>query len=186
MSSNIYGILLAGGKSSRMGTNKALLPVKGIPLIEHVSNAMRPYCREIVIVTNEDSVFSFLSDVTFVSDIYPGEGPLAGIHAGLSFIPEECYGFVMACDMPVISHSLLRNMLNHIPGPDAVICSDQPFHALYHRRVTPIIENCLNRSRLRMDDFLEQIRTVTINHPETNCFINLNTPEEYERYIRSL
>jgi molybdopterin-guanine dinucleotide biosynthesis protein A len=186
MSPDVYGILLAGGKSSRMGTNKALLPVQGIPLIERIVKTMRFYCREIIVVTDDVSTFPFLSNVKFVSDIYPGKGPLAGIHAGLSAIPEGSYGFIMACDMPVISDSLFKQMLKQIPGPDAVICPGQPFHAFYHQRMTSIVEKYIQENHLRMDSFLDRIQTLTIDPVETYCFINLNTPEEYERYLRSL
>jgi molybdopterin-guanine dinucleotide biosynthesis protein A len=188
MSNEIYGILLAGGKSSRMGQNKALLPIGQAPLIEHIVSHMEPYCREIVVVTNHPSNYTFLKHVRFVADIYPGRGPLAGIHAGLSAIPNNSYGFVMACDMPSISPVLLRNMLQHVPGPDAVVYSGQPFHSLYHPRALSAIEHGLIHEQLRMEDLLRRIRTTFLEIPEgeEGAFLNLNTPEDYERYRRSL
>ncbi|MBW7461860.1 NTP transferase domain-containing protein, partial [Paenibacillus sepulcri] len=77
--------------------------------------------------------------ISFAQDSYPDSGPLAGLHASLSGVPEEGYVFVMACDMPVLSIPLFRRLAElavHTgePGPDIIRTSGQPFHALYHTR----------------------------------------------------
>jgi molybdopterin-guanine dinucleotide biosynthesis protein A len=188
LSIDLYGIILAGGKSSRMGTNKSLLPVKGKPMIQHIALAVRSICRETWIVTNDPESYTFIPDVRLTCDLYPGKGPLAGIHAGLSALPLDSYGFVMACDMPIVSRPLVDQMCSMLPGPDAVVYPGQPFHGIYHTRLVPMVEEMLQNDRLRMDSLLQQVNVAYLSSDSADpiSFNNLNTPEDYERYLRSL
>jgi molybdopterin-guanine dinucleotide biosynthesis protein A len=195
----IYGILLAGGQSSRMGTNKALLPIDGVPLIERIAADMADFCEHIVVVAKEKETYAFLLThpklpISIVTDIYPGKGPLAGIHAGLNAIPSDRYAFVLACDMPQLAPSLLRKMLHATQatperpmGPDAVLCVGQPFHALYHARVAPTLENFLQEDQLKVNAWLHILRLQYIeptSQEEDQAFSNLNTPEDYAAYLK--
>lgn len=179
------GIILAGGKSSRMGRNKALLPIRRVPLIQHIVHSLQGICRSITVVLADEpeSTYSFLEQVQFVRDAHPGKGPIAGIHAGLQAISTE-YGFVMACDMPLFSKEVFDLLQERLPGPDAVMAPMQPFHAIYHKRVWQQAEVCLRDNHLRMTDLLKMIRVEVLEEisPAAPCFVNLNTPDDVESF----
>ncbi|MFC0211755.1 molybdenum cofactor guanylyltransferase [Paenibacillus chartarius] len=194
----IHGIVLAGGRSSRMGTDKALLPIGGVPLLQRVVSGMALLCRGVTVIVpaSEPDRYAALPlgpEVAFAADRYPDKGPLAGIHAGLLAMPAECdYALVMACDMPVLSEPLLRRMtaaLADSPPPEAVLCRGQPMHALYHRRAAGAAERLLAADRLRLSGLAEALRTRYVEPPggaeaEAELFLNLNTPEELQAYLR--
>ncbi len=181
--SSVHGIILAGGKSSRMGCNKALLKLKGKPIITHLSDLLLAVCRDVTIVLSPDETNEIVPVVSrhvrFVHDIYRNQGPLAGIHAGLHSIIEP-YGFVMACDMPLFSFTLFEQMRKHLANQDAVLCQGQPFHAFYHKRAATAAETCLQNRQQKLSRFLEMLDTTYVATEETDCFTNLNTPEDYQ------
>src|SRR5690606_20588107 len=98
------GIILAGGKSSRMGRNKALLDFHGQTVIETIANELQKIVNHLIIVTNNQEDYAFLQ-LPMVSDKWQGIGPLAGIHAGLSISKTE-KNLVVACDMPFVSREI--------------------------------------------------------------------------------
>ncbi|MFC4811834.1 molybdenum cofactor guanylyltransferase [Paenibacillus sp. GCM10023250] len=116
----VTGIILAGGRSSRMGRNKALLPVGGKPLLRHIAEAMLAAGLKRIVVAcgpaeRADEYGPLLAglpvEVGFAADRFPDGGPLAGLHAALDALPAPGYGFATACDMPAISAPLLARLL---------------------------------------------------------------------------
>ncbi|SFJ24375.1 molybdopterin-guanine dinucleotide biosynthesis protein A [Paenibacillus sp. UNC496MF] len=116
----VTGILLAGGRSSRMGRNKALLPVGGKPLLRLAAEAMLALGLRRVVVAcgpaeraNEYGplLAGLPGEIGFAADRFPDSGPLAGLHAALTSMPAPGYGFAMACDMPALSAPLLARLL---------------------------------------------------------------------------
>jgi molybdopterin-guanine dinucleotide biosynthesis protein A len=189
----IHGIILAGGRSTRMGTDKALLPVHGgKPLLQHICDTLACVCAGVTVVVPGDEPHRYDgvldASVRTVPDLFPGHGPLAGIHAGLLALPEpDGYGFLMACDMPRFSPRLFAEMVTLLKrgrSPDAVLCPDQPFHALYHKRVALIAEQCLQRGALKLTSFLNLLDTAYAALPGDDCFLNLNTPHDYEAFMQ--
>lgn len=181
----IEGIILAGGTSSRMGRNKALLPFAGKTLIEHIIDSLRPYCWPIQVVTskrNHDE-FTFLQDIILTTDIYHEKGPLAGIHAGLKNISAH-YGFVMACDMPIFSTNLFVQLKKELNDQDAVLCPGQPFHALYHKRILAILETCIHQQELKFSNMLDQINAHFVESEDESCFLNLNSTHDYNLFLK--
>ncbi|UVI30001.1 molybdenum cofactor guanylyltransferase [Paenibacillus spongiae] len=197
----LSGIILAGGQSTRMGRDKALLDIGGKPLLSRIAGQMltagiHPVAVAVGEGQKEEQYRSILCDregrVDFVRDIYPGCGPLAGLHAALSALPAG-YAFVMACDMPVLSGSLLRRMAEaafRLPAadpsaPDVFRTPEQPFHAIYHTRIAAQL-----RLRLEEGDYSVMRMLDTLNNhlvqptpEEEEAFVNLNSPEMYESYI---
>ena len=104
------GIILAGGKSSRMGTNKALLTIDGKTVIERIVNQLEQIVDEIIVVTNPFHDYEFLQ-LPMVEDKWKGMGPLAGIEAGLNASTTE-RNLIVACDMPFISIELGKYLLS--------------------------------------------------------------------------
>lgn len=203
----ISGILLAGGRSSRMGTDKALLDRQGKPLLWHIAGGMAELCNPLVVAVGEkeremlyrEALDELVDRASFVCDVYPGRGPLAGLHAALSILPEG-YAFVMACDMPFLSKSLLRRMIaqtttirdgqeeavSGIEQPDVIMAPNQPFHALYHTRIADKLERLLEQGEYRVMKMLAQMRVtvVSLESEEERAFQNLNTPEAYTQFLR--
>lgn len=187
---DIGGIILAGGKSTRLGQNKALVELDGKPLVRHVMDALRPLVDEIVLVTNTPGDFAFL-EIPMVADQYVGAGPLAGLHAGLSTIRGE-YGLAVGCDMPFLNRALLEYMVLQRTGYDVVIprIGDyyEPLHALYARHCLPTIESTLQSGQRRLLGFIHPLKVRYIKadeidrfDPQRLSFFNLNSPGDLER-----
>ena len=107
----ITAIILAGGKSSRMGTDKGLLDFEGNKLIQHVIDNVKSSCEEILVVSNNDGYNSLGYPV--VKDRFLNRGPLGGIHAGLS-ITKTNWNFVIGCDMPFAEKHFIAYLLSHV------------------------------------------------------------------------
>lgn len=190
-------IILAGGKSSRMGTNKALLPVHGQPNIKRIRDELRNLdaadsadTSRFIIVTNDPPLYEFLGEET-VGDKYPGLGPLAGIQAGLQASPCS-WNLVIACDMPLITAEAARYMLVQAADVDAVVPviggQLHPLFAVYHKRCSDKIEDMLVSGQLRMIYLLDKLRVKQVTesdfpkHIDTQrVFYNMNRPEEWQQ-----
>ncbi|MFJ7744948.1 molybdenum cofactor guanylyltransferase [Peribacillus sp. NPDC097295] len=187
-------LLLAGGQSSRMGVNKALLKIGEEVNIKRVANVFKEVTENILVVTNSPEEYRFLQ-LPFIPDIYIGQGPLSGLHAGMSFSETELQ-VLSACDMPFVSAEAVNEMLSYYePGLDAIIPEIngrlQPLFAVYHKNCLPILMDCLEKKELKMKHFLEKLTVKIIkesdfalyhNDPEhfRLLFFNMNTMEDYE------
>jgi molybdopterin-guanine dinucleotide biosynthesis protein A len=189
-------IVLAGGASQRMGTNKALLLVdEQETLVSRVVANLRALSDDILLVSNTPELYAGM-DVRHVSDQFQGAGPLAGLHAGL-LAARHPWAFVAACDMPLIDHRLVRYMVVLTSGYDAVVPkvgeSSEPLHALYSRTCLPAIETRLLVNQRRMISFYPDVRVRYVDEREIaifdrtgRSFANANTPEDWERLQRML
>ncbi len=190
----ISGVVLAGGKSQRMGRDKAFLSLGGRPLIETVLGSVRAVAAEVIIVTNTPQRYAYLG-ARLVSDIHPGVGVLGGIHSGLT---AATYGraLVVGCDMPFLNRALLRHMASMAAQYDVVVpCVDdllEPPHAIYSRSCLPLIEREIDagtwlafsfypRARVR---YLERDEIAHLD-PELLSLRNVNTPEDWHEAQRS-
>jgi len=187
------GIILAGGRSARMGREKALLEWHGELLIQRAVRLMQTVCGEVVVVTSSEAVRQVVS-VRTVPDLQPGWGPLGGLYAGLQAVSQE-YNGVVACDMPWIQPEAFRRLAAWAPGYDAVVLRRpsgwEPLHALYARRCLPTIEACLQAGFLKLRDLCErlQVRAVTEAEwqswdPQFQALRNLNTPSDYAQALQ--
>lgn len=187
---NVGVILLAGGQSSRMGTNKALLPIGGQQNIVRIKEELSRDFPPPILVTNQPEEYAALG-LPMVTDQYPGKGPLAGLHAGLLASAFED-NLLVACDMPFVSSRLGQFLWTQLEGYDAVAPylggKQQPLFAVYRKSTLPIVEACLQQDQLRMFDFLKQIRVNEIHVDHTSlemnlerAFFNMNHPSDYEQ-----
>lgn len=188
----MYGaIILAGGKNRRMNRSKAFLEVGGRRIIDRILGALAPVCGEILLVTNTPGEYARLG-LRVVQDILPHRVPLAGLHAGLAYSGAR-YNLVVACDMPFVSGSLARLLLERAAGFDAVVPvrSDgllEPLCAVYGTTCVGPIERCLAEGKRRVVDFFPLVRVKYIEQAEVErvadpllAFFNVNTPEDLER-----
>ena len=190
----ITAAILAGGSSSRMGSNKALLTVEGSPLIERIYHTMARLFREVVLVTNTPEEYAFLPCV-MVSDRYPDAGPLAGLHAALMAAAGNRI-FMTACDTPFLNPDVIRMICSVVGEYDAVVpisrSGMEPLQALYGRRCLAVVEQALEQGDRKLLNLLDRVRTRFVTPEELAAipgaelsFCNVNTPEEYERLCRA-
>jgi FdhD protein len=184
----VTGVILAGGASSRMKSNKALLPVSGGRFIEVIHRQMRALFSEVLLVTNTPEQYAFLGS-PMVPDRFPGQGPLAGIHAAL-LAARTPRIMVVACDMPHLNEPLIRHLATLPTLADVVIPESEhglePLHALYATSCLPAIASTLTAGRKRIVSFFDDVQVarvpfaeITAIDPAGQGFLNINTPEEY-------
>ena len=183
-------IILAGGQSRRMGTDKALLRLTpgGPRLLELVLAAVNPLAGEILLSTNRPEVYQW-TGLPLVADNYPGLGPLAGLEAGLTASSAE-YNLLVACDMPWLVPALLEQLLELAPGYDAVVPMnregrEEPLCAVYSKKCLPVVRQNLENNRLKMTAWLNTINSRYVPaeklakyDSELRSFRNLNRPED--------
>jgi molybdopterin-guanine dinucleotide biosynthesis protein A len=192
---SISGVMLAGGKSSRMGQNKALMSLGGRRLIDRVASVLREVFRELLLVTNSPVVYADLS-VPMVSDVFPDKGSLGGIYSAI-YHASTPYCLVVACDMPFLNAAVMRYLVEHMADYDVVVPEIhgelQPLHAVYSKACLEPIAHCLEANRLKVVGFFPEVRVRTVTaselqslDPELLAFQNLNTPEEFQAAARRL
>ncbi len=185
------GIILAGGKNSRMGTNKAFLEICGTRLMDRILQIYRQLFPEIIIVTNDPVSYLEFSDASVVTDIYKGKGPLGGIYTGL-FYAKYHYAFACPCDMPSLSRDFIACMMG-LAGHHDVVVPEVPggyqaLHAIYSRSCLPSIKRLLLMDKLKVTGFYRDMRVLAIKDeqirpfdPDGLLFQNLNTPEDVKK-----
>jgi molybdopterin-guanine dinucleotide biosynthesis protein A len=186
-------IIQAGGKSSRMGQDKALLPFLGEPLIKRVMDRVARLAAEVLVTTNQPEGYRFLG-VPLVADRLPERGALGGLYTALSAAHYPLVA-VVACDMPFANPALLDAQRRLLANQDfdAVIPQtgqgQEPFHAVYRREAClPAIHSALQTGKWRADAWFDQVRLryFTLEEilpldPHRLAFWNVNTPEELRR-----
>jgi molybdopterin-guanine dinucleotide biosynthesis protein A len=186
-------ILMAGGGSSRMGQDKALMPFLGRPLIERVLDRLRPLASEILLSTNRPADYAFLG-LPMLPDLQPGNGPLEGLRTCLR-TARHPFAAAVACDMPFVNPALLTYELALLmeSKADAVVPETpdglEPLHATYLvAGCLPAIEQALSGGKRKLTGWLDQVRmervsaqTVARYDPDGLVFWNLNTPEEFRQ-----
>lgn len=181
-------LLLCGGHSNRMGQPKALLPIEGIPLVEHVARAG---------VDFDERIFSVNGDIPVpegfraVADEYEDCGPLGGIHAALSVCKSDAL-VCAPCDTPRYTRELAAFLAAQMErNLDALILQDDmgrihPLMGVYARRCLPVLTEHVQKKKLKIMRMLDMLETKVVTLPpeiSQEVFINLNTPDAYERYL---
>lgn len=188
---DVTGFILAGGASRRMGRNKALLEVDGVPIVTRIYRILAALFHNVVIVTDSPDEYDFLP-CRKVPDIYPGHGAIAGLHAALahSGTPRS---FVTACDMPLLDPATIRFLCGiSMEDYDAVIPysegGQEPLHAVYASACIDIFEHAIQKGERKIIDVLGGMNICPVSSDEVqraggqaDSFLNVNTPEEYAR-----
>jgi len=186
----VSGIILAGGKSSRMGTNKALIELGQVKIIENIVSVFSEIFKDIIIVSNNPEEYTYLGHKV-ICDIIPCKGPLSGIHAGLHEA-KYFHSFVAACDMPFIQKNLIELLVEECEDYDVTVPQLgkflQPLYAVYSKNCIIPIEDSLNKNRFKITNFYETIKVKYINQDSIEklgdsekVFFNVNTKEDLEK-----
>jgi molybdenum cofactor guanylyltransferase len=188
-------IVLCGGKSTRMGTPKALLPFGPETMLQRVVRLLDGAVAPVVVVAAPAQALPKLPpDAIVTRDEHEGRGPLEGLRAGLKVLPTdvEC-AYVTSCDVPLLEPAFIRQMLDFARGYDiAVVEIDgfaHPLSAVYRRTVLPYVEELLAANRLRPAFLFDEVRTRRVRpeqitaDPELRTLRNLNTREDYQQAL---
>lgn len=199
---SISGIILSGGKSSRMGTDKALLKLGDESVIERITKLMKSIFDEVFIITNNPDDYRFLN-LPLYEDIFKHKGPLSGIHSGL-FHSCANNNFFISCDLPLISEELIRFVVDYKSNKAARYCfaggRHQYLAGIYSKALLPDIENIINSQQdirdekenrfaiknIFMNFEADTIEVEALPFYSENLFFNLNTPEDFEKLKRIL
>jgi molybdopterin-guanine dinucleotide biosynthesis protein A len=174
--SGAAGFVLAGGRSSRMGRDKALLPWHGRTLLEQVAEVVRQAAGDVTVIGHE----SYRSlGLRVIPDAIPDRGPLGGLLTALDASDADRV-LLVACDMPEVTVGLLTGLLSG--EADAVVAEAEgrlhPLCAVYHRRVLPKVNAAIRGRSLKMHDFLSHIAVQRWPVSDAKLLINMNTPED--------
>lgn len=198
MKAGIAGIVLAGGRSSRFGADKAEAAWEGATLLEQVVASIRGEVSPVIVVTKHPESFRFLrgTGVRISRDKARRSHPLVGLQTGLALSPTR-FSFVCACDMPLIKAALVKSLRRHAGRCDAVIPlwkgRPQPLCGLYSKRCLPALNRLIRREgrAASMRDLLSLVRTryvaggeVRRVDPEGLSFLDIDTREDYRQARR--
>ncbi|MCB0730197.1 MAG: molybdenum cofactor guanylyltransferase [Ignavibacteriae bacterium] len=201
---DITGIILAGGKSTRMGENKALLEINGITVIEHIKNLMTPIFNKLILITNTPDEYKFLGLQIF-TDIYEQKGPLTGIHSGL-VNSETDDNFIISCDIPLLNKSIIKFICEYKTEHPITVCKADGFiqqlAGKYSKSLITSAEEILKSNENETRDvnqkkrkcsvltILDKCGAEIINAEELiiykqHMFFNMNRPEDYNWILKN-
>ena len=181
---NITGIILAGGKSSRMGTEKGLIIYKNKPFVEHIIEAMNPLVDNIIIISNNKAYKSF--GFRCYEDLIKNTGPLAGIYTGLRYSKTE-NNLIVSCDVPLINTVILQKLTDQKNDTSEVIqlqCQGEnmPLIALYKKCCEMIFLKELVKNQRKVQKALKKcnVKIITIDETLKKVATNINTQKDLE------
>ncbi len=184
--SDISGFILAGGKSRRMGTDKALLTIENEPLLKRMIRLIEPFCNPIVI-SGENADYSVFN-VQMIPDLYSGRGPIAGIHSSLNHSFSE-WNFLVSVDVPFVNEELIQSLISEkgeydciIPGHTSGI---EPLIGLYHKRILPVVIEMIENGDYKLMNLISRLNVRFVNcnsliQKYPRLFININRPEDFQ------
>lgn len=182
---NISGYILSGGKSSRMGTDKALLAVQDEPMLKRMINLVAPFCNAIAISgqKNEYAVYK----IEMVPDLYSGCGPISGIVSSLKHSTTEWNLFV-SVDVPFINEELIEYLISLIGQNDCIVplhdAGLEPLIGLYNRKIVPIAEEMISQGDYKLTQLLSKLSACYVDcnyliKKYPRLFLNINRMEDY-------
>ena len=192
----IAGIVLAGGKSSRFGSDKGLYPYQGKPLVEHAIDILRPNFPHLIISTNNPDAYANLN-LPMVADTYPGCGPIGGIYSALCKVGAKNFSplrgttkqgvpqrlpphqrkmsiAIISCDTPHVPPELFAFLKENLGSHDAVVPVHEGFKettcAIYTTGCLPYLEQAIKHKRYKILDALEEANTLFLDVPTANFY----------------
>lgn len=176
-------IVMAGGRSTRMGRDKAMIEVDGVPLIQRLVRWLAPRFDEVLISARNPDDYAFLGQ-RVIADRTPDQGPLHGLACALQASRHDLH-MVVPCDLPAIPLALMARLLRQTTDADVAVPVDaegraEPLFAAYRRSALPAVQAALDRGDRRMVSFHKDCRVARVPLPQGPSLANLNTPESLE------
>lgn len=182
----ISGFILAGGKSSRMKSDKALLLIQGEPLLGRMTRLLKPFCQTVAISGNNPDHEDF--NLEMVRDLYPGCGPISGIFSSLKHSSTQ-WNLLVSVDVPFINEDFLQTMVSGIGNFDCIIPEHEgkvePLMGLYNKQIIPILEEMIGQGDYKLMNLLSKLNVRYLNCNNMakkfpRLFLNMNSPEDYQ------
>lgn len=192
MTEPLHGVVLAGGRSRRLGVNKALLRFGGVPLLRIVVDRVAEVCDEVVVAVDRPQRYQGMAlAARLVADLAPGLGPLSGLQSGLRASGTDNV-LVLSCDLPFLNEKLLRYMAEQPRSYQALVpwADDRwhPLHSIYNRSCLPEVDRMVNQGGGSMRDLLSRLDVRPLSEddlrrwdPDGLSFLNLNRREDVAR-----
>jgi len=195
------GVILAGGKNSRIGLNKAFLEIGGKRIIDRTVEIYKKIFDEILIITNTLEDYQYLTESVILgeaknlklkiyTDLIPHRGSLGGIYTGLYYSKSD-YAFFSACDMPFLNERVIRHIIKGAKDYDIIVPYFKhrlhPLHAVYSKKCLPLIKVMVGKNRLKIKDLFLKCKVKRVmDIPQTKLppFSNINTKENYKQAIK--
>lgn len=194
ISDKVTAVVLAGGGSTRMGYNKALMKLGNMTMIERVIKPLENIFENIIVVTNDEKEYTMLNNVKFTRDYINIEekNSLIGLYSGLKD-SNTLHIFVIGCDMPFLNTDLVLHMINSLKDEDVIIPFVngyyEPLYAIYSKRCIPEFEKLLEKKWYKIIDAFNNIAIKRIVEddvkkfdPSMRCFENINTYQQFLQY----
>lgn len=190
MNNNYSSFILAGGKSSRMGSDKGLMTFRGKPMVLHVAETLSRSFHSVRIISNSDAYTKFGMEV--IPDDIPGKGPIGGIVTGLRKSTSE-WSFFAACDMPLITTELITLLTNQIDNQNTAVCDAilfsiggrlEPVFGLYHKNALVKFEVMISANQFRLQDIRNNMKVGEVDLPVSSAVSlkSINTREDLDKY----
>ena len=179
----VTSFILAGGKSSRMGMDKGFCTLDHEAFIHLIVKSLSPFSQEIILVSGIEAYDAF--GLKRIEDLYPGKGPIAGIHAALSYTCTE-NNIIVSCDIPFISPDLIKRLLDEDDGQQVIQLATEnetmPLIALYKKETLNHFKNKLETNALKLKDALNglEVKSIVVAKEEERLLSNINTPQQLE------
>ena len=166
------GVILAGGKSTRMKFNKAFASIAGQPVVQIILDKFEHFFDETIIISNEPQLYENLGFKIY-PDVFPGLGPVAGIHSALYHARNDRI-FVMGCDMPFMDMALVGFLLDSLEDYECVVpeldTRLQPLSAVYSKKCLPVLTECLENDKLKLIRVFEELYARVITEMQMERF----------------
>ena len=190
MNNHHTAFILAGGKSSRMGSDKGLMTFHGKPMVLHVADILSRSFHSVQIISNSDAYTKFGFEV--IPDDIPGIGPIGGIVTGLRKSTSE-WSFFAACDMPMITTDLIKSLADEIDNQNTAVCDAilfstggrlEPVFGLYHKNALVKFEEMIAANQFRLQDIRNSMKVCEVDLPVSAAVSlkSINTREDLDKH----
>ena len=189
---NINGYILAGGKSSRMGTDKGLLDFKGQPIVQTIIEQLQPAVGSVIIVSNNTAYGKFGLEV--IPDLIKDKGPAGGIHAALSHSNSEQL-FIVSCDMPFITSEAVKSIILKAFRAQITLPlyhgKTEPLFGIYSKECLPLWENLIRQEKIKLQEMVISFNLLEINVDQNDLFpasffTNINDEGDFKKALKLL
>ena len=182
----LSGYILAGGKSSRMGTDKALLLVQQEPMLRRMIGLLKPFCKTIAISGEKPGYYEF--NLEIVKDLYTDCGPISGIISSLKHSSTD-WNLLISVDVPFMNEAFIQYLISHLGNYDCIIPEHEggvePLMGIYNKQIIPVVEEMIGLGDYKLKRLLSKLNVRYVNcnpliKQFPRLFVNINLPGDYQ------
>jgi molybdenum cofactor guanylyltransferase len=187
---NISVYIAAGGKSSRMGTDKGLMEFKGKRMIDYLTETLMSIPVPFTMISQNKAYDAI--GVEVIKDIIPEKGPMGALQTALHHSPTE-YILLLSCDSPFVAAMAFEHLVSKLTHQEVLVARTMsrinPLFAVYQRTIKSKVDECINRNELKMLSLIESCSYEEIDMSEIEkkyplSFMNINTPDDVKEILK--